>query len=545
MTNDLTLVQHIGKYQIRGMLGRGSTGIVYLGFDPQLQRQVAVKVLQIARAGMGETPTDFQSNKHVVKRFLAEAQSAGKLRHPNIIALFEGDVQGPSPFLVMEYVEGQSLDSIIKGGKRFSIEELLTLLNQLASAIDYAHSQGVLHRDIKPGNILIDTSGKPYVLDFGVAKIHEQISIEDEGVRPTAVLGTPAYMSPEQIHNQPLNSHSDLFAFGIVAFQCLCGIRPFDGDTFTAVASSILEKPPRQASSLRRDIQSAVDLVFEKALAKERSHRYDSGKEFVSALETALRSPRDNVTSSRGGQIQDSSPIARSEIRSLEPVARPKDKRTKMNLLRVKRGESAPLKPTSPILVILVVGVLAIVLISSITYLFWPRRPTLVVASDTGQAVPKVVIDTPSQQPPPNIDPQTPDIPDQPKPELIAANALVLKISQSNDGAALPPMLSELKSLASSTTGFSVTELLQHSNFLVKIAALKIMIDRRENVETPRIVPLLDDVDPLVRGFSAKALGILGGKELATILAQKASKERVPEVIRALENAIERIAERS
>lgn len=559
MANDPTLVQHIGKYEVRGMLGRGSTGIVYLGFDPQLQRQVAIKVLQIARLGNADLGTEFQPSKHVAKRFLAEAQSAGKLRHPNIIALYEGDVHGPSPFLVMEYVAGKTLDFLIKSGKRFSVDELIPMLTQLADAIDYAHSQGVLHRDIKPGNILIDNSNKPYILDFGVAKIHEQISVEDEGVRPTAVLGTPAYMSPEQIHNQPLNSRSDLFAFAIVAFQSLCGIRPFDGDTFTAVASSILEKPPRLARSLRPEIPEMVDSVFEKALAKDREARFDSAKEFMQKLNAALHPGADFKQPVEATRVIDSQsskkPQASAPAVSASEVSRGAPKEKSTNLLRVRTSDRIKLRPTSPLSLTLILALLAIVAGSLCAYLFLPRKTKLVVANENGEVVSQSSNSSQLNSEPRGADTapiasqsgestQSSQAAASEEAELAFRELVTRLMVKSEDQAALAPLIDELRTMTSANPAVEVTPLLSHPSFLVKVATLKILIERKASDSTASILPLLDDSDPLVRGFSAKALGVLAGKEVNPVLAKKAALEKVPEVLRALENAMERIAER-
>lgn len=561
-----SVVQHIGKYEIQGLLGRGSTGVVYLGFDPQLQRKVAIKALHVARSGSLEPISEFQGSQQVVKRFMAEAQSTGRLRHQNIIALHEGNVHGPVPYLVMEYVEGNTLDSLIKSGHYFSLTEFLSLFNQLADAIDYAHSQGVLHRDIKPANILIDSKFKPYILDFGVAKIHEQISAEDEGVRSTSVLGTPAYMSPEQIKNKPLNNQSDLFAFAIVAFQCLCGSRPFEGETFTAVASSILEKFPKHVTSFRSDLSVEVDHVFIKALAKDRAGRFESARQFIKALEVALRaSDYSSAKRMNQGQSSASSEVVSKDLEKVKALVGKaagispdkisstvslSQNRTQASLATkeatAKTVSDSDLKSKSSFTFFLFfIGVLiGIALI--VTYFLWPRRNIVIVSgvvisdNQSNLAENNLVV---TPLPSPELSSETQEIQQQEEASIAVLVQNILE--QSSDSALISSLLSELKLKSETKFHINVTPLLGHSNYLVKVAALKILIERKEVEAVTSILPLLDDADPLVRGFAAKSLGVLANSSYSDVLGRRASKEKVPEVIRALENAIERITERS
>lgn len=554
-----SILQHIGKYEVRGMLGRGSAGIVYLGYDPQLQRQVAIKVLRIARSGALGEGSNFEPNPQVAKRFLSEAQSTGKLRHANIIALYEGNVFGPSPFLVMEFVEGKTLDAYVKARELFSLKQLIPILEQLADAIDYAHSQGVLHRDIKPANILIGGNLKPYILDFGVAKIHEQISAEDEGVRATSVLGTPAYMSPEQIRNKPLNNQSDLFAFAIVAFQCLSGIRPFDGDTFAAVASSILEKNPRSISSLRADLSTEVDEVFTKALAKERSKRFESAKLFIKALAVSINAPHIATKSMLGPtDAVLVSQVVNNDIETVRSLvtkaaaqkagftgaAPPLPKKALPQKDRIRSPSvSLMVKEASTLTIMIFFTGLVIGLTSILCYVFWPRRTVLVIAGQpyiSGQGQQTPLMQSPSQAAVPSQDLAADPASEKERLELVELVSRLNDPSLSSES--ISTILNRLKE--KSNLDFDVLSLLKHPSFLVRVSGIKMLIDRKKPEVVPQILPLLEDSDPLVRGFAAKALGILADRKHSEMLASRATKEKVPEVIRAIENAMERIAER-
>lgn len=286
--SELNSSQRIGKYEILGTLGRGSMGLVYKARDPEIGRIVAIKTL---RRPASQNAADFE---RTVDRFRIEAKSAGNLRHPNIITVFDISREGDMPYLVMDYVEGESLESVLKRHARLDPRITLHYLDQVAAGLDAAHMKGVIHRDIKPSNIIVDRYENVLILDFGVAGFTERFG--DEVTPQTGpVLGTPAYMSPEQIRNEKLDHRSDLFSLAIVTFECLTGSKPFDGGNFTAVIGNILSAAPASLTSLVPDLPLDLQAVFETALAKDRTKRFPSGKVFIEACKNACGLHRDEI----------------------------------------------------------------------------------------------------------------------------------------------------------------------------------------------------------------------------------------------------------
>lgn len=275
-------IQTIGKYRIVGTLGRGSMGIVYKGQDPGIGRFVAIKTLRKIFS------TQFHDLNAAIERFKAEARSAGNLRHPNIITIFDVNIEGDMPYIVMDYVEGEGLDQLIARHVRLDPEVALGYLADAAEGLDYAHLMNVIHRDVKPSNILVDRLGRVVLLDFGIASINETFSEGDKNAGKGPIMGTPGYMSPEQILNQSLDHRSDLFSFAVVAFECLTGKRPFPGDNFTAVVSSILNSKPLSLTSLAPELPLALEEAFEKALARQREDRFKSAGEMIASFRAAL-----------------------------------------------------------------------------------------------------------------------------------------------------------------------------------------------------------------------------------------------------------------
>ncbi len=215
----------IGKYEIRSELGRGAMGIVYLGYDPVIERPVAIKTMN----------AEAFEEEEQKQRFLREARSAGAMQHPNIVTIYEMGMEGETPYIAMEFVEGSDLTDLIKAGGPSSLEEKLDIMAQLCDALDFAHRKGVIHRDIKPGNIRILPDGTVKIMDFGIAKKQDS-----DFTRTGLVVGTLSYMSPEQVQGKPLDSRSDQFSAGVVFYQMLTGKKPFSGDNLTNVIYQII-----------------------------------------------------------------------------------------------------------------------------------------------------------------------------------------------------------------------------------------------------------------------------------------------------------------
>jgi HAMP domain-containing protein len=266
-------LRQVGRYQIRQRLGRGGMASVYRAHDPSIGRDVAIKFLHASLAEDDECRT----------RFLREARAAGSLSHPHIAIVYDaGEIEG-RPFMAMELIEGRSLADVLDTQPQMPIRDVMTLGLQLAQALEYAHGKGIVHRDVKPGNIMLmaDKSGIK-VTDFGIAHI------EGSGVHaPTlvgAVLGTPQYMSPEQTRGDKLDGRSDLFSAGIVLYQALAGERPFKGDNLVAVAQQIASAEPPPLNAKRPDVPPALRRIVDRCLAKNPEQRFASGAELAQAI---------------------------------------------------------------------------------------------------------------------------------------------------------------------------------------------------------------------------------------------------------------------
>ncbi len=265
----------IGKYDVIDSLGQGAMGIVYKGFDPLIQRYVALKTIQPGFLG----PQDEESSI----RFQREAQAAGNLSHPNIVAIFEYGEDAGRAFIAMEYVEGRTLGDLFKENHRFALKDIHSILTSVLSALAYSHNMGVIHRDIKPGNIMLDKTGTVKVMDFGVARIQSS----DMTLTGT-ILGTPGYMSPEQLMGEPVDPRSDLYSTGIVLYELLTGERAFTGATFSSVIYKVFNNDLSPPSRLKPTMPGALDSVIEKACAKKPDKRFQSANAFATALNDAL-----------------------------------------------------------------------------------------------------------------------------------------------------------------------------------------------------------------------------------------------------------------
>jgi len=271
--------QRIGRYLVTGELGRGAMGIVYEAIDPLIGRKVAVKVIHLqAFADAGEA-------RFLRDRLFREARSAGALSHPGIVVVFDVGQEGDLAFIAMERVEGVSLYQVLASGGKIPRAEAFEILRQAASALDYAHRNGVVHRDIKPANIMLDKGVTVKVADFGIAKI---TSTEHHTVTGM-VMGTPSYMSPEQIEALPADGRSDQFSLAVVAYELLAGRRPFQSDSLATLAHMIVFADRPSARTLNPSLPADVDMVFRRSLARLPTDRYPTCTDFVWALEEASK----------------------------------------------------------------------------------------------------------------------------------------------------------------------------------------------------------------------------------------------------------------
>ncbi len=267
----------IGRYTIESPLGQGGMGTVYLGHDPVIGRSVAIKVITVR-------PATEEEARQYHERFLREAQAAGALVHPNIVAVHDigQDPATGQPYIVMEHVEGQDLKKVIKSRAPLPPEEATRICLQIASALDYAHSRGIVHRDIKPANVLISERGQVKITDFGVARLPgSDLTQTDQ------MVGSPGFMSPEQLRGTAVDGRSDLFALGVILYELLTGKSPFEGESVSEVLYRISTQPADPPSEVDPDVSADFDPILEKALCKDPDGRFQTGREMMAALRAA------------------------------------------------------------------------------------------------------------------------------------------------------------------------------------------------------------------------------------------------------------------
>jgi serine/threonine protein kinase len=266
--------KRFGRYEIVGELGRGAMGVVYKARDPQIDRLVAVKTVSL----WGQEP---EEEKEFRLRFMNEAQAAGRLHHSGIVGVFDvgENPDNLDPYIVLEYVQGESLHRVLAREHKLPLETALQLAVEIADALDYAHAQGVIHRDVKPANILITQDGHAKIADFGIAKLNlAHFTI------PGRVLGTPAYMAPEQLSGEGADGRSDLFSLGVILYAMVTGHSPFQGNSATTVCFKVANREPIAASALDMALPPALDMVISRAMAKDPDQRYQRGSEFADDL---------------------------------------------------------------------------------------------------------------------------------------------------------------------------------------------------------------------------------------------------------------------
>jgi serine/threonine-protein kinase len=268
-------LRRLGRYEILGVLGQGAMGTVYKGKDHAIDRLVALKTI---RAGYGGTPAEAEELR---ERLVREAKAAGKLSHPNIVTIYDVGADGDLRYIAMEYLEGYTLEQVVRKKVQLNYRIAARILTQVCAALDYAHKAGIVHRDIKPANIMVLEGFKIKVTDFGIARFESpQMSMTQTGI----ALGTPHYISPEQLRGGPIDRRCDVFSLGVVAYELLTHKRPFAGDNISALIYSITQTNPPLPSTVDQNIPGIFDVVIGKALAKEPRERYQSADEMANDL---------------------------------------------------------------------------------------------------------------------------------------------------------------------------------------------------------------------------------------------------------------------
>ena len=269
----------LGRYRVLKELGRGAMGLVYLGKDPTIQRFVAIKTMRLDHIDQDDKLQEIKA------RFFREAESTGRLSHPNIVTIYDAGEEDELGYIAMELIEGTPLSQSARKPNLMPVNEVLLTIATVADALDYAHQQGVVHRDIKPANIMLTKDRVVKVMDFGIAKM-----ASSRKTQTNIVMGTPTYMSPEQIAGKKVDGRSDIFSLGIVLFELLTGQLPFTADNLSAVLFSIAHHPHPAIQPLRPDLPPMVQEIVNRALQKELPHRYRRADEFANELRACLQS---------------------------------------------------------------------------------------------------------------------------------------------------------------------------------------------------------------------------------------------------------------
>jgi serine/threonine protein kinase len=300
----------LGKYQIRGVLGRGAMGTVYDGWDPAIGRRVAIKTVRLL------DPDDAEAFD-ALARFKNEAQAAGRLSHRNIVSVYDYGESEENAYIVMEFVEGQSLKQCLETGQHFPVAETVRIMEHLLAGLQYSHDKGVTHRDIKPGNVILAKDGQVKLADFGIARI-ESSAMTVVGT----VLGTPAYMSPEQLMGQPTDRRTDIYSAGVLLYQLLTGVRPFEGG-LTVIMHKALNTIPPRPSAVAVAAPASLDPVVARAMAKQPASRFPNAAAFARAIGTAFAATAAGP-SQLGGRVNDlGGPVDDDEATIVVPSGRP------------------------------------------------------------------------------------------------------------------------------------------------------------------------------------------------------------------------------
>ncbi len=276
-----------GRYQVQRELGRGAMGVVYLGYDPTIKRQVAIKTLHYGQFDAAELPA-------IKERFLREAEAAGRLDHPNIVKIHDASAEADLAYIAIDYVSGDSLAPHVRRDNLLNVKMVYWIMAQVADAVAYANAQGIIHRDIKPSNILFDAEARPEpkvkVADFGIARIMDGSATR---TKTGDILGSPLYMAPEQLKGEPVSARSDVFSLGVTFYQLVTGELPFKGDNFANLSFQIVQGKFKPVNEIRADLPDSARKIINKALQKSPDNRYTTAAEMADALWSAFENKRE------------------------------------------------------------------------------------------------------------------------------------------------------------------------------------------------------------------------------------------------------------
>ncbi len=359
----MPILTKAGRYELREELGRGAMGVVYRAHDPVIGRDVAVKTMHLSEAGTG------MSREDLIGRFQTEARAAGLLTHPNIVVVYDAGEEEGIFYITMELVEGRSLQTMLDGRQLFPLPRVVRLMEQVCSALDFAHQRNVVHRDIKPANLMLTADDTVKITDFGTAKI-----LQFGTAQTSHVMGTPSYMSPEQVKGKPVDGRSDIFSLGVILYELMTGEKPFPGQNITTVIYKIINEDPIPPRSLDSSIHPGLSAVITHALAKEPSARFQTCQELLDALknyhdivspEATVRMPSASSLTAGAGARATPQPVRASMLPSnsymnpSEAAIRP--------ILGIEESRKTPKKSSSVVLTLILLGI-----IGYAGYRVWP-----------------------------------------------------------------------------------------------------------------------------------------------------------------------------
>jgi eukaryotic-like serine/threonine-protein kinase len=296
------------RYRLEARIGSGGMAEVYRGLDPVLNRTVAIKTLL----------PQFARDSGFVQRFRREAQAAARLNHPNIVGVYDSGADDSTPWIVMEFVEGRTLAEFLAGGRKPAPMQAAEIAGRIAEALSAAHAQGVIHRDVKPGNVMVTRDGVVKVMDFGIARMSGS---DATAPQTSAVMGTASYLSPEQAQGGPVDARSDIYSLGVVLYELLTGRPPFTGESPVAIAWKQVNENPRPPSSINHEVPPALDAVVMKALSKNPANRYQTAEEMAQDLERVRKGEPVGATPllSEGAGIEATQVISRQHHTQVLP----------------------------------------------------------------------------------------------------------------------------------------------------------------------------------------------------------------------------------
>jgi serine/threonine-protein kinase len=420
----MSAAETLGKYEIRRQLGRGATGTVYEGWDPVIKRRVAIKIVHMPTTDDGDTGYE-------ISRFRREAEAAGRLNHPNIVGVFDYGETADVAYIVMEYVDGPTLKAVLDNNKSFPLPRFGEIMEGVLAGLQYSHERGVVHRDIKPANLMLSAAGETKIADFGIARI-DSSSMTQAGT----VLGTPAYMSPEQFLGQVVDARSDIYSAGALLYQLLTGERPFEGSMSSIMHKALYTEalPPSHVSV---SAPQQFDAVIRRALAKRPEDRFPSAKDFAAAIRASVAAPpgtrqvepEDATIIAAPRKPAPGSGVVPKAAAAVQPVPTRAAALASAEPVQSSRAETGPgaivrSKAAFPSFGVIGAAIVGLTALAGVGYFLLPRSSTILIPP-RDQVVQTTVPAVPAPAPVVIPAPANPPVPSQPAPVAPQVDALL------------------------------------------------------------------------------------------------------------------------